>query len=191
MQGQTKFSEKGLTLVELLVTLALVALVTAWAVPAMDRWWQGVRVRAVSNHFIGMLEVMRYRSLHMHRPVTICGSPDGIVCGRDDGRRVIMFLDADANGRVGAGEVVLGHDAFAGDSEFRLVWRSFQNKPYLRWAAGRTDSMNGTFTVCNSARRDEWLRQIVVNRTGRTRAVVPLRASASVLLAARKACGWG
>lgn len=180
----------GYTLMELLVALALAAMVTAWTVPALYRFWMGIKVGAASAHFLGELETMRYRSRVFPQAVTICGSADGSACNRDHGLQVVMFRDSNTNGVVDDGEDVLFRDPFADDDEFWLVWRAFQNKPYLRWSQGRTDSMNGTFTVCNRTRRDEWLRQVVVNRVGRTRQVVPLRAGASTLLAARKACGW-
>lgn len=191
MPGPVRGKGRGHTLMELLVTLALAAMVAAWTVPALRDFWLGIKAGTASAHFMGELETMRFRSRALPQAVTICGSADGSHCDRDLGRLVLMFRDSNADGVADAGEELLYRDPFTDDEEFWLVWRSFQNKPYLRWAAGRTDSMNGTFTVCNRRQRDEWLRQVVVNRAGRSRQVVPLRAGASVLLAARKACGWG
>lgn len=182
---------RGYTLIELLVALSVMAVAMAWLAPALERWWLGLKVTAASNHFVGMLETSRYRSLVLREAVTICASNDGRHCSRDEGRALVVFRDDNRNGEVEEGEPVLLHDNFAGGEEFRLAWRSFQGTEWLRWAAGRTDSMNGTFTVCNRQRRDEWLRQVVVSRAGRTRVVVPLRAGASALRAARRACGWG
>lgn len=181
----------GHTVVELLVTLLLAGLLAAWAVPAFDGWWQHLRIRQASGHFQGLLEVVRYRSLAARTPVTICGSRDGVRCDRDRGSVILMFEDRNGNGVVEAGDHQLRHDAFAGGQDVWLAWRAFRGTAFLRWASGRTDSMNGTFTVCNARRRDAWLRQLVVNRTGRVRVVLPLRAGPAVLRAARRACGWG
>lgn len=182
---------EGYTLVELLVTLALAGLVATWAVPALGDWWLGLRIRQASAHFQGLLEVMRYRSLVARVPVTICGSRDGVACDRDHGLRIVMFEDVNGNGVVEAGDRLVHHDPFADSDEVWLAWRAFRGGAFLRWSAGRTDSMNGTFTVCNARREDAWLRQLVVNRAGRVRVVLPLRAGAAELRSARRACGWG
>lgn len=182
--------QRGHTLVELLLALALAGLVAGWATPALADWWLGLRIRQASGHFQGLLEVMRYRSLATRVPVTLCGSRDGVSCDRDRGLRLVMFEDANGNGVVETGDRVLAHDPFADSAQVWLAWRAFRGTAYLRWAAGRTDSMNGTFTVCNGRRRNDWLRQLVVNRTGRVRVVLPLHAGPAVLRAARRACGW-
>lgn len=181
----------GHTLVELLLALVLAGLVAAWAVPVLDSWWLGLRVRQASGHFQGLLEVMRHRSLATRVPVTICGSRDGSACDRHRGERILMFEDLNGNGVLDASDRAVYRDPFADSGEVWLAWRAFRGTAYLRWAGGRTDSMNGTFTVCNARRRDDWLRQLVVNRAGRVRVVLPLRAGAAELRAARRACGWG
>lgn len=180
----------GFTLVEIMLTLSLSTILASWAIPAMSDFVQGIKVTAAGNHFMGMLEGVRYRSLVMPYAVTICGTPDGQSCDRNQGRHVVVFHDANVNGVVEAGEQVLVQEAFLDDRDFWLVWRAFQSKHYLRWATGRTDSMNGTFTLCNRRHKDKWLRQIVVNRAGRTRLVLPALAGADVLSQARQHCGW-
>lgn len=189
--AQERRGSAGFTFMELVLALALAMLLSTWAVATLQEWWQGLRVAALGRHFVGVLETLRYQSLGLQGGgLTICGTPDGQRCDRDNGRRLLAFRDVNRNGGVDAGEGVVLHDDFLEGPDFWLVWRSFQNKDYLRWAAGRTDSMNGTFTLCNRQRREGWLRQVVVNRAGRTRAVLPAREGGAALQAARQACGW-
>lgn len=190
MAGRCNGRGGGFSLLELLVVMALGLLLLGWGVPALSDFMKGVRVGAASAHFIGLLETLRHRSLVLPGPVTICGTLDGVRCSRLQGRRLVAFEDGNGNGVVDVGERVQLQEEFLDSEEFWLVWRSFQNKDYLRWAAGRTDSMNGTFTLCNRRRKDEWLRQVVVNRAARTRMVRPARQGGAVLLAARQSCGW-
>ncbi|MDF2446184.1 MAG: Tfp pilus assembly protein FimT [Moraxellaceae bacterium] len=187
---QGKAAERGFTMVELLLALSITMLVSTWAVASLHEWWQGLRITAAGNHFIGMLESLRHQSFSMQGALTICGTPDGQRCDKDLGRRLVAFRDSDRDGVVDAGEIVLVQEEFLDSADYWLVWRSFQNKDFLRWASGRTDSMNGTFTLCNRQRKDKWLRQMVVNRAGRTRSVVPARLGEAALQAARKSCGW-
>lgn len=185
-----KRGTRGFTLLELLMSLGLATLLVSWAIPAMSDWWRGTQLASASNRLMGLLESTRYESLALQHPVTVCASQDSQRCSRDGGRYLMVFQDGNGNGVLDAGEVASTREELLGGDEFHLAWRAFQNRPYLRWAAGRTDSMNGTFTLCNQQRRDEWLRQIVVNRTGRARVVVPASASGSVLQSARRSCGW-
>lgn len=180
----------GFTLLELMVVLALSALVAGWAVTGLRDFWLGLRVKVASQHFLTVLETARYQTLVAPVAVTICATRDGHACDRDRGHRLLVFIDADEDGVWDEGERLQAQEQLFEEDATWLVWRAFQSKPYLRWGRGRTDSMNGTFTVCNSRRKDAWLRQMVVNRVGRTRTVLPAVAGGNTLLAARRVCGW-
>jgi type IV fimbrial biogenesis protein FimT len=190
MRAGKRRGQRGFTLMELMLTLTLAAVVGTWSAQVLHEWFTGMRVVAAGNHFLGMLESTRYRSLAVPGKITLCGTPDGRRCDKNLGRRLVIFRDDNDNGTLDEKELQLGQDEFLASGDFWLVWRSFQNKDYLRWAGGRTDSMNGTFTLCNRQHKDQWLRQIVVNRVGRSRSVVPLQAGTASLQAARQACGW-
>ena len=191
MTGMVLHRGRGFSLLELMLVLALAMLVTGWALPSLDDFLQGVRVNTTVKHYLGMLESTRYRSMSEHRKTTICATAaDGVTCNRDGGTGLVIFEDRDEDGVVDATEKVVLQEMLVDGGGYWLAWRSFQSRPYLRWALGRTDSMNGTYTLCNREKKDKLLRQLVVNRTGRTRIVVPARSAASVLQSARQACGW-
>lgn len=178
----------GFTLMELMAVMALIGLLSSLAVPGMSWVLQRAHVTASTNHLLGVLESTRYQSLAMQRAVTVCMSPDGLRCHAGQGHHLLVFNDANKDGALSGGEVQWSNEPFLQD-DFWLVWRSFRGLPYLRWASGgRTDSLNGTFTLCNKSHRDELLRQLVVNRAGRVRLVIPAHASGAVLNSARRVC---
>lgn len=181
----------GFTLMELMVTMALAVILASWAIPGMYALVQQSRVTAGTNYFLGLLETSRYRAMALRSAVTVCASPDGVSCDRDGGNRLLLFEDDNGNGVLNEGETSIVSEELFQQGDFWLVWRDFRQTDYLRWAPeGRTDSLNGSYTLCNSRRQDRWLRQIVVNRAGRARLVYPARERRTVLLAARQRCGW-
>ncbi|HET8871364.1 MAG TPA: GspH/FimT family pseudopilin [Aquabacterium sp.] len=181
--------EEGFTLAEIVITLALVTLLSSWAMPGLRSVLDRSRVTATSNHFLGLIETSRSLAMAKHRPVTLCASIDARRCNRDQGDYLLVFEDRNANGVLEQTEPVFVNEQLFRRGDFWLVWRDFRQTTYLRWAPeGRTDSLNGTFTLCNGRRNDRLLRQIVINRAGRARVVVPVLADGKTLAEARQRC---
>lgn len=184
-----KMRHDGFTLAEIAITLAMVMLLSAWAVPGLRTVLDSSRVTAASNHFLGLIETSRSLAMARHRPVTLCASADAKHCNRDRGDYLLAFEDRNANGVMDEAEPVMASEQLFRGGDFWLVWRDFRQTTFLRWAPeGHTDSLNGTFTLCNVRRNDRLLRQIVINRAGRARVVVPLRADGKTLAEARQRC---
>lgn len=181
---------RGYTLVEMLLSMLCLSLLAVWSVAAVQEVMQQSRIVATSNSLLGLVEHARHSALALNRAVTLCSSVDALLCSTDRGGYVLLFEDANRNGRIDGGERVIASHRLFQDQSMWLVWRGFRQKDYLTWApGGRTDSMNGTYTLCNRAYRDKWLRQVVINRAGRARVVRPAVAGGVQLASARMACG--
>lgn len=181
--------ERGMTLLEILVGLLLLSLLAGLGVPAMRDWLRRSEIRAGGVQLMQMLYAGRYLALAENDFVTLCPLDDITRrCGEVWGRTVHMFVDIDGNGlqnevdRVLHGNVELPPGTWG-------VWRSFRNLPYIQWAPlGQTNSLNGTFTLCNRERRPEWIRQWVINKAGRVREVNPAGAGGTTLQKALNIC---
>lgn len=179
--------DAGYTLIEMLLVLGIVTTVGAYALPSLHMTLLRSTATATINEMMGILETSRYLAMSSRMPVTVCAVQDGQCNGRWR-NEILVFQDRNRNGMHDAGEVQRYHSRVLGRG-FWLVWRPFRNSPHLTWAQnGQTDSMNGTFTLCHSSRRNELLRQLVINRVGRVRLVRPV--SPAAVSAARRACGW-
>jgi type IV fimbrial biogenesis protein FimT len=71
---------RGLTAIELLTTLAIIAMVTAIAVPGMREFVQNSRASADANALIGALAIARNEAINRGVPVSVCPSADGATC---------------------------------------------------------------------------------------------------------------
>ncbi|MDM0091011.1 MULTISPECIES: Tfp pilus assembly protein FimT/FimU [unclassified Variovorax] len=87
----------GFTAIELMVVLAIVAILMVVAVPSFSLLIQRNRLATQTNAFIGDLQFTRAEAIKQGLPVTICASSDGSTClGTTTwGTGWIVFADPD------------------------------------------------------------------------------------------------
>jgi type IV fimbrial biogenesis protein FimT len=165
MDGQR--ARSGISLIELLVTLAIVAIVLAWGSPSLKNSILNARRAAAVNAFLHTLYSARSESLLHVQFVSVCPSPDQEQCSADRADWAagwISFIneDRDQPAHVDPGERVLTrHAALEGV-------RILANRESLVF---RHDSFTGTtasFFFCDERGGAE-ARAVIVSQTGRPR----------------------
>ncbi len=105
--------QSGFTLLELIITLALSAILIGLALPSLQSLMGDSEMTSTSNEFVYSLQTARSEAIKRAGPVGLCPSTapeaDVPVCdGTDYARGWIVFFDADGNGsREATDQIVL------------------------------------------------------------------------------------
>lgn len=94
----TRFSSarsRGFTLVELMVTVSVIAILAAIAVPGMTALINNSRINGQSEELVSSLQLARAEAVRRNARVTVCPSTDGSTC---------------ASSTSWSGWVIRGHD---------------------------------------------------------------------------------
>jgi len=94
--------EAGVTLVELMVTVAVLGILAAVAVPPMVGLINNNRLAGTTGELTASLQLARSEALRRGSTVTMCGTTDGATCGADWSRWIITGTDS----VTGAAEVI-------------------------------------------------------------------------------------
>lgn len=142
----------GFGLVELMVTVAIVAILTAIALPSYRQSIQNNRTDGEANNFVSAINIARGEATTRSRPVTLCPSADGASCTGDTDwttHRWIAFTDYGVKGTVDGTDLVL------------RVWPAINAQdaltanPVVKWVsfdrAGNTSVDNATVTAAAPA----------------------------------------
>lgn len=163
----------GFTLVELIVTLVLAALVLTLGVPSFQEMIRDNRLVATVNELIGALNLARSEAIKRGVRVTLCKSADGAACTASGGYEQgwIVFVDPNDNAAVDADETIIRvFQAIPTGAGMTLTG----NAPVARYisyvATGATQLTSGAFqagtlTLCAAPKA----RRIVINSVGRVR----------------------
>jgi type IV fimbrial biogenesis protein FimT len=162
--------QAGLSLVELLVTLAVAAVLTGMVVPAFRDLAADRRGSAALNQIVGAVQYARSAAITHHATVTLCPGIDRRCLGRDQWHRgALLFLDRNGNGSLEATDPVLGRLPSL-NAEGRIYWRSFRHRAYLQFTArGYTAWQNGNFLYCPAGGAATGARMVILNPQGRSR----------------------
>lgn len=97
----------GFTLVELMITLAVLAVLVAIGFPSFQSSMRSNRVATSTNEMIASVSLARSEAVRNNRGSSMCGSASGTACDGTWNDGWIVWADANANGTVDAGETVL------------------------------------------------------------------------------------
>lgn len=158
--------QSGFTLNELVITTALISIVTAVGVPSMTTLVQSDRLTTQINSLVGHLALARSQAITLQVPVTVCASSDQLSCSSADWTTGwVVFVDVDASGNFSAGDELLrAQEALEGTSQLtsslgpRVV---FDDRGFAPASAG-------SFSLCDE-RGVEYLKSISISQTGRVR----------------------
>jgi len=98
-----KCHANGLTLLELLLVLAMMAVLTALAAPSFRSLWVQRSVSLAAEALLGDLRYARSEALKRARPVLVCQSSNGASCTRDSAAWAagwLVFVDSNGNAQL-------------------------------------------------------------------------------------------
>jgi type IV fimbrial biogenesis protein FimT len=105
---------RGLTLIELMMTIAIAAILLAVAAPGFQQTLNGNRLSSAVNELASAINLARAEAVRQNRRGVLCRSVDGSAC---DGTNSswggwIVFVDVDADGVRDAAEPVIKSGTF-------------------------------------------------------------------------------
>jgi type IV fimbrial biogenesis protein FimT len=159
---------RGVTLLELLLVLAVIAVAINLTSAPFAARLQDLRSASAMHHLASLLNAARHEALLRQQAVTVCALlPDG-RCQRTwlAEHEITVFLDRNENRRLDSGETRLRALRWPLD-QGRLLWRASLARTYIEFGPRGETWQNGTLTYCPASRDPRFARALVINHAGR------------------------
>jgi len=153
-------TQRGLTLIEAMITLAIAAILLTWAVPSLQDFITRNRMSTEVNNFVAALYVARSESVKRLQNISLCPSTTPPNCVSDSTWHQGWILFSNVNG---TNVVIQQNPALPGD-RFRIT----SNRNVITFNPSGQSGTNDTFTFCDTGGIAN-TRRVVLSPEGRVR----------------------
>ncbi|MCY0856149.1 GspH/FimT family pseudopilin [Cupriavidus sp. D39] len=142
--------EKGLTLIELLVALSILAILAAAATPSFTSFLQRARLRTESSALVSDMELARSEAARRNTRVTICPTTDGSTCTSSWSNRRIVFVDLNTDGSWNSATEELLRVSDTPSANLAYTASGFANPGIIRFNSYGTPDAFANWKLCTS-----------------------------------------
>lgn len=168
-QTPTRDPAGGFTLLELIVTLAVAALLLGVGIPGFQSVTKNSRLIANANEFVTAINMARSAAVRYQRNATVCLTSDfdaavpACDAGTNWSNGWVVWVDKDRDGTADADEVISVHEPLSGTS---TLFSTTTNR-FTYDARGFAVVAGDDLSLCDD-RVGETGRVVSVNAAGRT-----------------------
>lgn len=158
--------QQGFTIIELMITVALIAIIAGLGIPSFQEVIAKNRVISSINEFHQGLRMARSEAVKRNDTVVFCASANQATCSGTWGNGWLIYHDADGDNTVDANEIIRVGDAV--HNGYSLTFTDAATSISFL-ARGLTNNISGTFKLCDSEGEARRARGLVLLATGSTR----------------------
>lgn len=159
------------SLIELLITLLLMASLTLLTLPRLTAWLAGQKTRAIKLTLLQNLSFASQEALVRHLPIIFCGSTDAMSCDANWSQGQLLFIDSEYDGKLHTLKQRLA-TLPALEKEQHLFYRGYPRYHHALYfyPQGKVRNDNGSFWFCQQQQL-QWA--VRVNQMGQWQVLAP------------------
>ncbi|WP_261843464.1 GspH/FimT family pseudopilin [Aliamphritea ceti] len=163
-------SINGFTLVELIVTLAVGAILLTIVIPSFTVLFQNSQILTQRQSLQTTIAFSRDEAVRRSTPVSVCGSSNQTVCDGSWQNGWIVFTDSDKNGVRKLGERILQVSEAVLPNTLKYINQNNKNYVSFDSLGFLQKQLAGTFIFCDSRSGKNGIG-ININQNGRSQVV--------------------
>lgn len=158
-------SDKGFTLAELLVSMTILAVLAALAVPSFNNLLNRQAISQQAWEVRRALELARGLAVAEQQVWKVCMADLNLQCVKQQGQRLLVFRDSNND------HLVNGQDKLQLNLQIqsRNIRLSASGRSYIRFKGSGEALDSGNFLFCGNDKSSQYGRQTIVFRSGRVR----------------------
>lgn len=169
LQALSAKGRNGFTLVELIVTVTVFAIIVAIATPSILTQLTRMEAKRVKTQLENALDLAKAESYITRQDVLVCLSNDGIQCDRNSDNMLILFVDKNGNKNFDTNADTLVLNQYFNLKYSTLKLRVGAGRHYIKfWGdSGKPRGHFGHIKYCPTSTYNDAMYQISFNQNGR------------------------
>lgn len=162
-------NEQGFTLVELIVTIAVLAILTMIATPYILEQLARMEAKRIESQIRNTLTLAKAESYIRRQDLLVCLSNNGAICDRDSYKQLLLFSDRNNNKNFDLGVDDLLEEQALEPKYSTLYLRVGYKRHYTKfWGdSGKPRGHFGHFKYCPTSTYNHTMYQISFSQGGR------------------------
>ena len=160
-------SDSGFTLIELMVTVTILAIIATIAAPSFSKMLADMEGKRLRNHITSTLNTGKAESLMRRQDITACLANSQNECNKEGQESLFLFIDRDENQRFDEAQDTL-LIKYALNAKYGSLHLRAGNRHYIRFAgdSGRPRGFFGHIKYCPTSSYSNAMYQVSFSQTG-------------------------
>mgnify|MGYP003649905647 CR=1 FL=1 len=164
---KTSNTQHGFTLLEVLIVLAITAVLMTLATPSLYSYAAQSESKAIIQKLSGLIRLARNNAINHQRSTLLCPSKDGLSCEQNWQEGALIFEDRNNDKQLNNAETIIYFQSPLTENG-SIHWSALHNRLSFS-GQGLSGSSAGSFIYCPADKNPKYANALIVSFSGKIR----------------------